>query len=110
MNEIYDQARCNEEVSSAFGNGLAATIIAAFPIASIVAIVLGNRALKTVENVRAVCLNQPELTLGRKNRAAKVLGLVGKILGIVMTVFWPIYIGLIAAIVYFAIRHGTVYY
>ena len=77
-------------VESAFGKGLAATIMAWFPVTSIISIFLGHSALS---------LNAQAQELGTyygvevpgKNIAAKVLGKVGKIGGIAMTAFYAFY-------------------
>lgn len=85
-------------VDSAFGNSLAATILAWFPIGSIIAIVLGSKGLRLVQKAieKAGRLGREP---GGKNIAAKVLGLIGKISGIVMTVFWGIYMFAIMMII-----------
>ena len=77
-------------VNSAFGKSLAAAIMAWFPICSIIAIFLGSGGLKLVQAAidRA---NQLGVQPGGKNVAARVLGMVGKIAGIVMTVIYGIY-------------------
>lgn len=79
-----------EPVNSAFGKGLAATIMGWFPITSIIAIFLGCGALKNVKEANAIAANYGIQTIG-KNVAAKVLGMIGKIVGIVYTVIWGLY-------------------
>lgn len=77
-------------VNSAFSKGLAAAIIASLPIGSIIAIFLGNSSLKLVANLRNHAAYNGIKPSG-KNIAAKILGMVGKITGIVMTAVWAYY-------------------
>ena len=79
---------------SAFGKGLAAAIMAWFPIASIIAIIFGSKALALVSQTRALA-QMRQRQASKKLIPAKVLGMVGKIGGIVMTVFWVFYFILI---------------
>ena len=85
-----DALKVQELVDSAFGKGLASTIMAWFPIASIIAIFIAaasKRASK--EAVRlATALG---IEVGGKNIAAKILNTIGLISGIVMTCFWGLY-------------------
>lgn len=92
MYEDYTQERCDGEVSKAFGNGLASIILCEFPIASIVAIVLGSKAVRSVDNLKNVCGSRSDLSLNKKSIPARILGLIGKIVGIVMTVVYTIII------------------
>ena len=89
-----------ESAGSAFGKSLAATIMSNFPICSIIAIVLANKGLKLAKQTDEMAAYY-RVEAGGKNVAAKVLGKIGLICGIVMTVIWSIYflaiIGLIAA-------------
>lgn len=85
-------------VENAFGKGLAATIMAWFPIASIIAIIFGNKAQEMVESAKIMAA-QRGVNISGKNIAAKVLGTIGKIGGIVMTVFWGIYLFIIFAVI-----------
>lgn len=93
-----DTLKVQELVDSAFGKGLAATIMAWFPITSIVAIFLAaasKRASK--EAVRlATALG---IEVGGKNIAANVLNTIGLISGIIMTCFWGLYFLLIAIMI-----------
>ena len=77
-------------VDSAFGKGLAAVIMASFPIVSILAIIFGSMALKLVNKANNIAAYY-RVSAGGKNIAAKVLGKIGKILGIVMTCFYGLY-------------------
>ena len=73
-------------VESAFSKTLASAIMA-----SIIAIIFGNTGLQLSEQARAMAA-QRGVKISGKNIAAKVLGMVGKIGGIVMTSFWGIYL------------------
>lgn len=88
-------AENNAMVNSAFGKGLAATILAWFPITSIIAIFLGSASTKLVAKLRDHATANGIKPSG-KNIAAKILGMVGKIGGIAMTVFWVIYFAIMA--------------
>jgi hypothetical protein len=77
-------------VDEAFSKGLAAAIMCGFPVASIIAIVFGSRSLDLVEKLRRHAAANGFKPSGR-NIAAKVLGMVGKIVGIVATVIYGIY-------------------
>ena len=72
---------------SAFGKGLAAAIMAWFPIASIIAIFFGAKAGALVRQARELAASRGCMT-SKKLIPANVLGKVGLIAGIVMTVFW----------------------
>lgn len=86
---------------SAFGKSLAAAIMAWFPICSIIAIILGSGGLKMVKRANELAAHYG-VSAGGKNIAAKILGMIGKIAGIVMTVIYSIYfvviIGLIGSL------------
>lgn len=77
-------------VNSAFVKGLVAAILSSLPIGSIVAIFLGSASTKLVAKLRDHAAANGIKPSG-KNIAAKILGLVGKIEGIVMTVYWAIF-------------------
>lgn len=81
----------------AFGKGLAATIMAWFPITSIIAIAMGGKGLGLLDQAEAIAA-QYGVRVGGKAIAAKILSKIGKIGGIVMTIFWSIYIFLFAII------------
>ena len=75
----------------AFGKALASAILSGFPIGSIIAIVLGSKALNLVDHAKK--LAEPYgIFGGGKYIAARILALVGKISGIIMTVIWPFYL------------------
>ena len=90
--------RIDSYADSAFGKGLGATIMAWFPVASIIAIITGSKALSAVEAAQTLAASCGT-SAGGKCVAAKILGKIGKIGGIVMTAFWGFYILLIAAII-----------
>ena len=77
-------------VDSAFGKALASAIMCEFPIASIIAIVMGSTSLNLVEQAKFMAAQRGVKPSG-KIVAATILGKIGKIAGIVMTVFWAIY-------------------
>lgn len=81
----------NEIINSAFGKGIAACICSIFPVASIVAIVLGSKVL-SMRNKAVTIAESAGQVLSGKRIAVKVLGMVGKWLGVGMTVFWALYI------------------
>ena len=90
--------RIDTYADSAFSKGLAATIMAWFPVTSIIAIIMGSQSLSAVgiaQSLAASC----GTSAGGKCVAGKILGKIGKIGGIVMTAFWGFYILLIAAII-----------
>ena len=78
-------------VEGAFSKGLAATIMCSFPIASIIAIIFGNTALSMVAQARYIA-SQRNVKISGKNIAANILGKIGKIAGIAMTIFWGVYV------------------
>ena len=78
----------------AFGKGLAATIMAWFPITSIIAIAMGGKGLGLLEQAEAIAA-QYGVSAGGKAIAAKILSKIGKIGGIAMTIFWGFYIFII---------------
>ncbi len=84
-------------IDKSFGKGLAATICAWFPIASIVAIILGSKSMKIWKEAKNLS-QQYGVKLSGKNIAARVLGMVGTFGGIGMTCFWLLYIIIIVAI------------
>ena len=85
-------AEIQQSINAAFSKALAATIMAEFPIASIIAIFFGNNALKEVNSLIDICRSMG-IRLPGKLVAARILALVGKIGGIVCTC---IYAGLAA--------------
>ncbi len=89
-------------IEETFGKALASAICASFPVASIVAIVLGNNALKKWKEATALS-QQYRFKLTGKSIPTRVLGLVGKIAGIAMTVFWGAYLSFLLAIILISI-------
>lgn len=88
-------------VESAFGKGLASTIMSPFPIASIIAIIMGAKAKGQVSEADRLAAQYGTKAPGKRT-AAKILGNIGFGLGIGMTVFWVImifYIILIVALI-----------
>lgn len=89
----------NTCVESAFSKSLAATIMAWFPICSIIAIFFGSAGLKLADRANEMA-SYYGCSAGGKNIAAKVLGRIGQISGIAMTVFYAIYIFIIIIVVF----------
>lgn len=79
-----------ECVGSAFGKALASVIICSLPIGSLIGIFLGNSGLNYAERANVLAA-QYGCRAGGKNIAAKILGKIGKITSVVMTIFWGIY-------------------
>jgi hypothetical protein len=73
-----------QRIDNVFGKALAAAIMAEFPIASIIAIFFGNNALKEIMELMDICRIMG-MRLPGKLVAARILGIVGKISGIVCT-------------------------
>lgn len=96
VNVSPTKAALDAMVNEAFSKGLTAAICAWFPVASIIAIAKGSKGLKKLAEAKNLA-EQSGVSLSGKNIAARVLGMVGKIGGIVMTAFYPLYIILIAA-------------
>ena len=104
--ENIDQKRMADDlIQDTFGKALASAICASFPVASIVAIFLGNSALDNWKHATALA-KQYGFTLTGKNIPVRVLGLVGKIAGIVMPAFWGIYFLILLAMVIAGIAYG----
>ncbi len=78
-------------IDSAFGKSLTSTIICGLPVGSIIAIVLGSAGLNLVDEAKRLAAQRGAMP-GGKNVAATVLGKIGKIAGIVMTIWWAFYI------------------
>ena len=89
-NNAASDAQIAELAGSAFGKGLAAVIIGELPIGSIISIALGSKAVK-LSNKASALASMCGKRAGGKNIAAKILGNIGKYIGIVMTVLWGIY-------------------
>lgn len=84
--------------NSAFAKGLAAAIMAEFPIVSIIAIILGFKAKSTSQQASNLAM-QYNCEFPGKGVAGKILGLIGGIVGIVMTVIWVIYFVALGALI-----------
>lgn len=83
-------AQLEKMVGDAFGKCLAACIMAWFPIASIIAIVMGSQGLNLVKDANTLAAGLG-ISAGGKAVGAKITGMIGKIGGIVMTVFYGLY-------------------
>ena len=90
-----------QRIGGVFGKALASTIMSEFPIASIIAIFFGNNALKEIMELMDICRSMG-VRLPGKLVAARILGIVGKISGIVYTciyaglaAFYSFYFGLL---------------
>lgn len=81
----------------AFGKGLAATIMAWFPITSIIAIAMGGKGLGLLDQAEAIAA-QYGVRVGGKAIAAKILSKIGKIGGIVMTIVYGFYFFILFAL------------
>lgn len=82
----------------AFGKALASAIMSAFPVTSIIAIVMGSKALKLVNQARDIATPYG-VKGGAKYFVARGLGLYGKFTGILMTVVWALYFLIIVGII-----------
>ena len=69
-------SQVTESANSAFGKGLAATIMAEFPVASLIAIFMGAAGLKKVKQTNEMAAYYGIKAPG-KNIAAKVLSMIG---------------------------------
>lgn len=78
-------------VSSAFSKGLAAVIMAEFPITSIISIFMGSKSKKLVREADQLAAQYGVKAPGKRT-AAKILGNIGFGMGIGMTAFWVFYI------------------
>ncbi|MBQ8183998.1 MAG: hypothetical protein IJ025_08905 [Clostridia bacterium] len=73
-----------QRINDVFGKALAAAIMSEFPVASIIAIFFGNNALKEIVALTEICRSMG-IRLPGKLVAGRILGIVGKIAGIVYT-------------------------
>ena len=93
---------CQREIDSlsgpAFGQALASVIMSWYPVTSIIALILSISALKKVKKANALA-ERCGISAGGKIIAAKIMGTIGKISGIVMTIFWSLYILLLIAVI-----------
>lgn len=93
-------------IDRAFGKALASAICAGLPIASIVAIVLGCKALKEWKCAKALEA-QFGFRLTGKHIPTRVLALVGKFAGIFGVVFWTLYFAIIIGVCVAAFSFGA---
>lgn len=113
MEQNYQQNRAAEAyvkpiVDSAFGKGLAAAIMCEIPVASIIAIFMGNSAVSLVQQAEQMAA-QYGISAGGKCTAAKVLGKVGKFAGIGFTIFYVLYFGFLFLYLLFIVMMGMQY-
>lgn len=80
---------------SAFGKGLAATIMANFPIACYIAIFMGLAGLKKAKKANALA-EENGLSAGGKNKAGKILSIIGLAYGGYMSLTWTLVIAIYA--------------
>lgn len=83
-----------QKIDSVFGKALAATIMAEFPIASIIALIFGKNALTEILSLIEECAARGIRYPG-KLRAAKILATIGKFAGLGFTIFWAAYLAFI---------------
>ena len=88
-------------VDSAFSKTLASTILAWFPICSIIAIIMGSKGLFLARRADDLAAHYCIIAGGR-NIAAKIMGKIGKIAGIVMTCIYSLYFFIIVMVVILA--------
>lgn len=81
---------------SAFGKSLASVIMAWFPICSFIAIFLAAAGLRC-SSATSDLAARLGMSAGGKNVAARIMGTIGLISSIIMSVFWIFYILLIFA-------------
>ena len=84
------ETMARECADAAFGKTLASVIMAWWPVTSIIAIILGAIGLKNVNKAEEIATNYG-VSAGGKKVAAKIMGKIGLIGGIVMTAFWVTY-------------------
>lgn len=87
---------------NAFGKGLAAVIMADFPVASIIAIFTGLKGLRYAKNASALAESQG-VQVGGKGIAGRILSTIGLIMGCAMTAFWAFYALYMALVVALAL-------
>lgn len=92
-----DVLKVQELVDSAFGKGLASTIMAWFPVTSIIGIILAAGSKKASKEAVNLATNLG-IEVGGKNIAAKVLNIVGMIGSIFFTAFYGVYFLIIIAL------------
>ena len=91
----------NALIEDNFGRALGTAIYATFPVASIIGIINGCRALKAWEKTKEM-EKQYGFVLTGKHIPTRILALVGKIAGIAMTAFWGFYLILIVLMIVFS--------
>lgn len=85
VNEVADLA------NGSFGKGLAATIMANFPITCYIAIFLGIAGLKKSKRAGALA-SEHGIRVGGKGKAGKILSIVGIAYGGYMSLAWTMVI------------------
>lgn len=85
-----------EGADSAFGKSLASVIMAWFPVCSFIAIFLAAAGLRRASATSDLAARLG-MSAGGKNVAARIMGTIGLISSIIMSVFWIFYILLIFA-------------
>lgn len=85
VNEVADLA------NGSFGKGLAATIMANFPITCYIAIFLGLAGLKKSKRAGALA-SEHGIRVGGKGKAGKILSIVGIAYGGYMSLAWTLVI------------------
>ena len=76
--------------NKAFTKGLISAILSEIPAASIASIVLGAGAQSAAAEAEQIAARYG-ISAGGKCKAGKILGTIGKIVGIVSTIFWALY-------------------
>ena len=97
-----NQKTVDEKCDRGFFKGLTALILCCFPICSVIAIcfgVSGQRIMSAANNLA----DAYGLSLPPKYFIGKSFSIVGKIVGIVMTAFWTIWMIVMAATVWFVV-------
>ena len=87
LSNVQEDINVNAEVDKNFGKALAATIMAEFPITSIIAIFMGHKAWKNAWSIDESAKARGARVPG-KNIASKVLSAYGKGAGILCTVLY----------------------
>ena len=92
-----------QRIDNVFGKALAATIMAEFPIASIIALIFGKNALIEILSLIEECTARGIRYPG-KLRAAKILATIGKFAGLGFTIFWGAYLA------FFVLYFGFIFF
>lgn len=97
--DIPEIAKCS---GSAFGMGLTSLILLCtigwLPIFSLLPLIFGSVAVKKAKNAEALGLRYG-VTVSGKKTAGKVMGRISKIIGLIGTIFWALYIVLVVILV-----------